>query len=57
MLRDALRFLLESASLGSGFIPLYHARRDTSTLTDRDPVVFRPSPHIAAALTVGGGAG
>jgi hypothetical protein len=39
-----------SGSLGSGFVLLNDVRGDAPALADRDALVFRPRPDIAAAL-------
>jgi hypothetical protein len=40
-----------SRSGRGGFVLLDNARRDAPALADRDALVFRPRPDIAAALT------
>ena len=44
-------YQLASGAVGGGFVLLNDARRDAPTVADRDTVVFRPGPDIAAALT------
>src|SRR5579859_1004786 len=45
-----------SASAGRrGLVLLHHAGRDAPMLADRDALVFRPGPYIAAALPAGPG--
>lgn len=56
-LKIAQRLLPVSASVGSCLVLLHHAGGDTPARTDRDAMVVRPSPDIAAALTAGGGLG
>jgi hypothetical protein len=53
-MRDRLRSAVIRACLlpcRGAFVLLDHARRDAAALADRDTLVLRPRPDIAAALT------